>query len=167
MPTKKPTINQESAILVLKQSTCPTSTGTSNLGYDIGTDETGEFYFKITSNSGGGFFSEEWISLSAIQDAWSRWPRDQPVTSFALSKLFRGKSANNPGFLTAVLLAEGLLERDGDNKRVYQVADPGPFLAGINGSGKAAKKPIRKAKARPRKAITARNKAAGRPRKAK
>ena len=167
MPNEKSTTNHDSAIQVLKQSTCPTSTGKSDLGYEIGTDTTGDIHFKITSNSGGGFFSEEWVALSAIQDAWSKWPQDQPLTSMALSKLFRGKSANNPGFLTAVLLAEGLLERDGDNKRVYQVADPGPFFAKIKSSGNGAKKPGRKANARPRKANTARGKAAGRPRTAK
>ncbi|TDG11653.1 hypothetical protein E2F43_18250 [Seongchinamella unica] len=160
MPTKKSCMTSDNTIQVMKQSNCPTSSGKSKLGYSIGIDEAGEIYLKLTSNSGGGFFSEEWVDFTAIQGAWNKWPQDQPLTSFALSKMFRGKSANNPGFLTAVLLAEGLLERDGDNKRVYRVADPGPFLASIKGTEKGSKKPARKAKAPPRKSTTTRRKSA-------
>jgi len=43
------------------------------------------------------------------------------MTSMTFRKIFRGKSANTPGFLVAVLCAEGILEPEGEKKRVHQL----------------------------------------------
>ena len=43
----------------------------------------------------------------------------KPLTSFALMPLFAGKSINTQSFLWACLLAEGLVQRDEENPRVY------------------------------------------------
>jgi hypothetical protein len=95
-------------------------------------------------------------------------------------KIFRGKSANTPGFLIAVLCAEGLLEPMPDKKRVHQACDPTTFIASVeelkeeagitSGKKPAAKampkvKTVPKAKAKsPRKATA---KTAKTPRKTK
>jgi hypothetical protein len=69
-------------------------------------------------------------------------------------KIFRGKSANTPGFLIAVLCAEGIIEPMGDKKRVHQACDPATFLASVEAlrkdggksySNTASKKPAAKA----------------------
>lgn len=159
MPAKKSPATQKNPdnpgnpIQVLKEATCPTSTGKSTLGYQIGVDSSGEIHFQVTSNDGGGFFSIEWVALSDIQAAIEAWPEGQPLTSMTFRKLFRGKSANNPGFLTAVLLGEGLLEPVSEKKRVHQACDPAPFLAHVeelrgNTAGTSAGKPVQKAKAK-------------------
>lgn len=121
----------ENPIQVLKQGTCPTSSGKSTLGYEVGTDETGEIHLRVSSNDGGGFFSNEWVSYTAVQVALNNWPADQGVTSMTFHKIFRGKSANTPGFLIAVLCAEDIIEPMGEKKRVHQPCDPEAFLASV------------------------------------
>jgi hypothetical protein len=101
--------NPENPVQVLKEGTCPTSSGKSTLSYNIGIDETGAIHLKVAGNDGGGFFSNEWISYHDIQTALTDWPADQGITSMTFRKIFRGKSANTPGFLIAFLVDEGLL----------------------------------------------------------
>ena len=146
-------------IQTIKDSTCRTSSGKSTLGYQVGVDEAGEIHLRVSSNDGGGFFSNEWVSHTAIQAALAEWPADQGVTSMTFRNLFRGKSANTPGFLIAVLCAEGIIEPMGEKKRVHQACDPAAFLASVaalsKGTGAApgkqanAKSPA-KAKAAPK-----------------
>ncbi len=110
---------------VLKQATCPSLSGASTLTYEIAADANGALYFRITGNSGGGVFSEEWVAWSAIEPALA----DSPVTAGSLkrARVCKGKSANTPGFLLAVLKAEGLvmpLEQGG-----HTSADSAAWLA--------------------------------------
>ena len=68
-------------------------------------------------------------------------------------KIFRGKSANTPGFLIAVLVAAGLLETMEGKSRVHQACDPSTFLDSVaelqNEAGnKPGGKPTAKAKPR-------------------
>lgn len=114
---------------VIKISTCPSLTGKSTLGYHIGCNDQSEIFFRMSSNSGGGYFSPEWVSLKAIQDALDKAPK--PLTSFALSMLFLGKSVNTPSFLFGSLLAEGLVQRDEENPRVYVSCPIEGFLAQV------------------------------------
>ena len=154
MAKKKAAItNSENTIQVLKTGTCPTTSGKSTLGYQVGVDETGVIHLKVASNDGGGFFSNEWVSFADIQQAITEWPEDQPLTSMTFRKIFRGKSANTPGFLVAVLCVEGILEPVGEKKRVHQACDPAAFIASVAAlQGKPAKQP--KAKAAPQKKAT-------------
>jgi hypothetical protein len=153
--TKKNPENPESPVQVLKEGTCPTSSGKSTLGYQIGVDDSGVIQLRVSSNDGGGFFSNEWISYHDIQAAINDWPEDQGMTSMTFRKIFRGKSANTPGFLIAILVAENLLEPMADKKRVHQACDPAPFLARVEELRREAvinsgKKPAAKAKAAPK-----------------
>ncbi len=151
----------EPDIQVLKQGTCPTSSGKSTLTYQVGVDDLGEAHLSIISNTGGGFFTAgEWIAFSKIQTAITNdWPKDQPLSSVALSKLNRGRSANNAGFLCAVLVAEKLLAPVPGKTRLHQACDPAAFLASVQAlrkgsaggtSNSASKKPAAKAAQKPR-----------------
>ena len=119
------TPDDASTIRIIKSGSCTNLSGKSQLEYHIGSEANGEVYFRVSSNSGGGFFSPEWISLKGIQVAFQKAPK--PITSFALWPLFKGKSSNSPGFLFAALLAEGLVEHDKENPRVYVALSPDSF----------------------------------------
>ena len=156
--------NTERPIQVLKQGTCPTTSGKSQLTYEVGMDESDGIHLKISGNDGGGFWSPEWVSFQDIQAALEAWPADQGITSMTFRKIFRGKSANTPGFLIAVLCAEGIIEPMGDKKRVHQACEPTTFLAsveslrkdaGLSASKKTAAIPKTKTKAANTKAKAA------------
>ena len=128
--SKKPT-KQEAAelhIKVLKKDICKTPAGTSTLAYQLGVDEDDNLYWRIESNSGGGMFSQEWVSHTDIQAAFEAWPEDKPINSMTLRPLFHGKSVNTPAFLLAALSAENLLEPIPKKKRCHVACDPAPFL---------------------------------------
>ena len=111
---------------IIKIASCPTCSGKATLTYDFGCSEDKQVYIRIVANSGGGFFSEEWIKLTDIQTALDGAPF--PVTSFPLIKLFIGKSVNTPGFLLAVLKHEGLVKLLEGKIRGYEKLDPAPFM---------------------------------------
>ncbi len=144
-------------IAIIKKATTKSLEGKATLGYCLGIDEASALHWRLASNSGGGYFSDEWVPFQAIQAALEDWPEDRPITSMALRPLFLGKSANNPSFLMATLVAEGLLEAAPDRRRHYQLCDPTPFLAEVE-KLKAAHsktgKPRAKAKAKARAGMT-------------
>ena len=59
---------------VLSTGTCETLSGSSKLTYHIGSMPDGEIYLRVHSNTGGGFFSQEWISLRDILTALKKRP---------------------------------------------------------------------------------------------
>ena len=167
--TSKKTIKDEPKINIIKDATCQTSSGKSTLGYQVGIDESGATVLSIRYNSGGGFFSNrEWIAYDDIRNTIDTADNPESIKSLNFRKLYKGKSANNPGFLVAVLVAEGILERVPEKKRVHQAGDPGPFLAsvealseGTSSSPKAKAK--RKAPAKAKTKAPAKAKASSRP----
>lgn len=89
--------------------------------YAIGRhEESGALFLKITGNQGGGLHSKEWIALSAIDDVLRSLPADKPFKSSVMKRLFKGGSANNAGFLSAILRSDGL--------KLIQKADGNPML---------------------------------------
>lgn len=119
------------AIRVLKIGSCPSLTGKSTLTYNIGCTAESDIQFRVASNTGGGFFSDEWVAFNAIQQAFDKQPKDRPIISLILYPLFQGRSLNTPAFLLAVLKAEGLVRSLGDKKRGYERIDPAEFMAEI------------------------------------
>lgn len=117
-------------IRILKVGNCNNLSARSSLTYHIGCTADKEIYIRVASNGGGGYFSPEWVSLKAIQEAMRSWK--WRLTSSAIRQLYQGKSANSPGFLFAALYVEGLVERDMDNPRVYVACDASFFMAEIN-----------------------------------
>lgn len=61
-----------------------------------------ELYLRLLANGSGGLFSKDWISLFKVESVL----KVQPTTGFTsgvFRPLFKGASANNAGFLAAVL----------------------------------------------------------------
>jgi hypothetical protein len=119
------------AIRVLKIGSCPSLTGKSTLTYQIGCTAESEVHLRVADNSGGGFFSDEWVPFATIQEAFDKQPKERPIISLILYPLFQGRSLNTPAFLLAVLKAEGLVKPLGDKKRGYERVDPAEFMAEI------------------------------------
>jgi hypothetical protein len=150
--------NTENAIQVVKECTCKTSSGKSTLTYRVGVDESNDIHLEVSGNDGGGFWSAEWVSFQDIQTAISEWPEGQGITSMTFRKVFRGKSANTPGFLVAVLCTEEIIEPMGEKKRVHQACDPAAFLTSVEALQGT---PAKKAKAAPKKKAAPKAKASG------
>ena len=112
---------------VLSTGTCDTLSGSSRLTYHIGSLPDGEIYLRVHSNTGGGFFSQEWISLRDILTALKKRPDGKPITSILLNPLFKGRSANTPGFLMAVLLHEKVVRSMQGKLRRHELMNPSVF----------------------------------------
>lgn len=114
---------------IVKVGECLNLSAKFKLTYHIGIDDEGAIIIRIARNEGGGFYSSEWVRLANILTKLES--AKKPLTSFSLHGIFEGKSANTPGFVFAVLYAEGLVERDLDNPRVYVACDPKPVIDAI------------------------------------
>ena len=110
---------EEPALKIVSTSKCQTISGKSTLTYNVGVDDEGRSCIRVYSNTGGGFFSNEWISLEHITSVLNDVPVDHPITSMDLFPLFKGKSVNTPGYLMAVLFNEKLLSPFKDTKRQF------------------------------------------------
>ena len=122
--------NLVSTMRILKVATCLTSSGKATLTYHIGCTTDNDIQFRVVTNTGGGLFSPEWISLSAIQPAFKQAPF--PLTSFPLINLYQGKSTNTPAFLMAVLKNEGLVRNLEGKIRGYEIIDSTAFMDEMN-----------------------------------
>lgn len=125
MTTKE--VSPDPAVRILKSGTCPTVSGKSKLTYQFGCDDAGNVAMRIVTNSGGGFFSQEWLPLAAIEKALTG--AKDGLTSGTLRSIFKGKSVNTAGFLLAVLKAEGAVQPQEGKTRLYELADLDGFLA--------------------------------------
>lgn len=65
-------------------------------------DEDKTLHVRMTGNEGGGLHSKEWVSLDAVFDLIEPLGIE-PISSTVLKPLFAKGSANNAGFLAAVL----------------------------------------------------------------
>lgn len=115
---------------IVKVGTTTNVSGKHKLTYHIGCNAISDIFFRVYENSGGGYFSTEWVSLQAIQQAIEQGRK--PTTSFALYGLFNGKSVNTPAFLLAALLKEGLVQIHEENQRSYAATNPDPFITEIS-----------------------------------
>ncbi len=138
-PKKPKAAAVESTIRILKRGTCPSLSGKSKLTYQIGCTIGGtiggtaasEIQVRVCGNDGGGMFGDEFVSLNAIQELFAKVPADKPITSFLLFSLYKGKSANTPGFLFAVLKQEGLVQAGKDKQRGYERGDSKTFMSEV------------------------------------
>lgn len=122
--SKKPMID-EPILKTLQTSKCRTISDKSELTYNIAIDDKGSFQVRINNNTGGGYWSKEYVSFDAIVKTLNAVPDDSAITSIHLVKLYKGKSSNTPGFLLAVLLKEGVLTGFQGKKRQYALDDTG------------------------------------------
>lgn len=140
---------------IVKVGECLNLSAKFKLVYHIGIDEQDNIIIRVYENEGGGYFSSEWVQLQTILDKLDS--AKKPLTSFSLHGIFEGKSANTPGFVFAVIYAEGLVERDIENPRVYVSCDPKPVIEAIEAlikSGVDIKvAPLEKSKLTPSKSV--------------
>jgi hypothetical protein len=98
---------------IIKRSSCkpisPSAKG--ELTYNIGhNDQPKALIIRIIANTGGGFFSNEWIALDDILACIEEQPTDAPFKALIFRQLYvLSRSSNNHGFLAAALRAEGIL----------------------------------------------------------
>ena len=118
-----------SSLHLIKTSSCRALSGNGEIGYEFSLDNKKAFHIRITSNSGGGFFSDESIPISEIERILFSQPDPSRLTSGALQPLFRGKSVNTPAFLMAALRNEGFVKPIGELKRFHQCIDTKSFKA--------------------------------------
>ena len=163
----KPT---DDTMRILATGMCDTLSGSSKLTYYIGCMPDGEIYLRVHSNTGGGFFSQEWIALQDILQALKKRPEGKAITSILLNPLFRGKSVNTPAFLLAVLLHEKVVRSLQGKLRRHELMDPTVFTDKVRklmsfdtqAKGKSAKTAEKSVRAAPKKkssASTSRRKA--------
>ena len=128
MKTPKPKPEDKPSMKVLKTATCKTLSGKSTLTYQIGATPDSTVHLRISKNSGGGFFSQEWIAFDDIQEILKERPRGTPVLAHLLTPLLKGKSVNTSAFLLAALSHLKLLRPLPKKKRHHELMDPKPFL---------------------------------------
>ena len=147
----------ELPLRILKIGRCPTVSGKSTLTYHVGCTPESVIKVRLYGNSGNGFLNQDWIPWTAIQERLEPQLGATSFTSQVLHSLFSGKSLNSPGFLMAVLKAEGVVRVSTVKRRCYEPVKGSGFLAeierlmasgvdlDIDGEAKAA------AKAKPKK----------------
>lgn len=138
------------ALRLLKTGTCPSLSGKTKLTYRIACNDKSEIQMCISHNSGPGYFSEEWVPLSAILQILDKYPGNKPFTSYPLHALYRGKSINTPYFLLAALKQEGLVRLSTVKRRCYERTDARAYTTGIKALIEAPANP--KAEGKQRKA---------------
>jgi hypothetical protein len=80
------------------------------LHYRILTDTAQQqLYITLTGNDGDGCYSKEIVPFDKIEQCLHGIDLGKPVASKRFQPAFIGKSANNAGFLAAILRAESLL----------------------------------------------------------
>ena len=123
-------INTTLPMRIIKIASCPTCSGKAKLTYHFGCTKDNQLDIRIVENSGGGFFSEEWVPLKGIQEALDKAPH--PITAIPFINLFIGKSVNTPGFLLAVLKHEGFVKLLEGKIRGYEKLDSASFMTELN-----------------------------------
>lgn len=143
------TTTDKTDITILKKSTCRNLLGTQTLGYEIGIEEkTSAIVWRVSSNTGNGYWDQSWVKFTNIQKALTDWPKDLPLSSMALRPLYAQKSINSPSFLLATLADAGILEPVPEKLRHYRIANLDAVAELTSGHSKPAKtKPKVRAKA--------------------
>lgn len=83
-----------------------------------------KLYLRMSGNEGGGLHSKKWIDVEAMLELLNE-QKDKANKSTLLKPLFKGGSANNCGFLAAVLRCDeiGLLTQSEKSVFVHRLSD--------------------------------------------
>lgn len=106
--------------LCLKRDTAPKLGLRSNglISFAVLCDaERKEIFLAITANDSGGYFSKEAVPFGQIEQCITP---DKPIPAKAFQTAFLGRSANNGGFLAAVLKHLGLISPTAEPTQLYQ-----------------------------------------------
>lgn len=101
---------------------------TGRIAFQVLTDaERQNVFLRIAGNEGGGYVSDEAVPFAEIVRCINDHDHKLPVKAELFRRAFVGRSNNNWGFLTAILVYEGLLRRDPDKPR--RMGDAGGWSA--------------------------------------
>lgn len=110
-------MNTTTQFLCIKTLTAP-KTGLNAKGaitYAVLRDTAStDIYICLLGNEGGGYYSQEAVSLTAIEQCLAGLDPSGVIPSKVFKAAFSGKSVNNSGFLAAVLRSELLLQPNPD-----------------------------------------------------
>lgn len=96
------------------------------VGFRVLRDPAGDqLALTIISNSGGGCWSPEIVTLDAIERCLPN-DRQEPILAKTVARAFTGRSANQGPFATAVLLSLGFLTRAAEHPNRYLANDRWP-----------------------------------------
>ena len=96
--------------------------------FQVLTDEAQEeLYLRIARNDGGGYVSDEAVAFNSIVRCINQHDAKQPIKADLFRPAFVGRSSNNWGFLAAILVHEGLLQRS--KTAPYPMTDAGGWAA--------------------------------------
>ncbi|SGY81479.1 Putative uncharacterized protein [Moritella viscosa] len=86
-------------------------------------DEDSELYLRLSANEGGGLHSKNWVLLQSIITILDEQAQ-KPFKSTVLKSVFTSSSANNPGFLAAILRSNdiGLITQSGKSVFLHVLA---------------------------------------------
>lgn len=105
-------------IEVIYTGECQSLSGRSTLTFEVGQHtEDGALHHRISSNSGGGMFSKQWVSASTLQDIFLGATE---LNSKSFQSAYGQTSVNTAGFCLSSLKELGLVEVDPDNARVHR-----------------------------------------------
>ena len=108
------------AYVVIHEGQCPSLSGQSTLTYQFGhpeTDASMHLWMRISHNTGGGMFSDDWLDSTEIDAVVME---SETLTSRSLNALYEGRSINSGGFALAVLRDLGLVKPGAENSRQHQ-----------------------------------------------
>lgn len=113
----KPVIRQSFWLFKAATATKVGKQAHGGLRYEIfGDVDRNELNVTITANEGGGYFSREVVPFIKIKACLNHAVPGKAFPSKLFREAFIGRSANNAGFLAAILRAEGLLARAPDTE---------------------------------------------------
>jgi hypothetical protein len=119
-------MTEESIYLSLKHAQAA-KTGQHSIGqisYRVLADELHQnLFITIVGNEGGGWYSNEIVAFSKIEELLLKLDTKNPLSTKAFAPAFNSKSVNNAGFLAAVLRAEGLLNAAAEASRLHLVTN--------------------------------------------
>lgn len=101
---------------------------TGRIAFQVLTDAKRQSVFlRIAGNEGGGYVSDEAVPFAEVVRCINEHDPKLPVKAELFRRAFVGRSNNNWGFLTAILVYEGLLRRDPD--KPSRMSDAGGWAA--------------------------------------
>lgn len=108
--TLKPSITKSYLSLKLGRAAKTGSRSQGYIHYRILKDIDQELlHIAIVANDGGGCYSKEIIPFDKIELCLQKTDINKPIASKIFEQAFIGKSANNAGFMAAILRTENLL----------------------------------------------------------
>jgi len=124
---------KDADIRVLYSAECGklTHRGKGNLSYELGfRDDSNESFIRIVSSGSSGAFSKGWVAIADIQKIVDTVD-EQGCRALILQELHKGKSANNHGYLAAVLKHLGVFTTEPEQPTVLYFESWDPLMEKI------------------------------------